>query len=233
MEQTGNVWTDYPELPISAIKPWQIISVKDDENSTVTATATIGSFHTRGEAERQIQWLSQRIPGMSFKITKGDSEMETQRKWIFAYQAAKNFVFQGAEYQENKREDLFSDDEWQSEVARFIQFHQAWEQRLSRQDLAIDDYIVSAWRMLGPGSEDDATYASIHFFGQIKSFYPDRPGFSGRWAKFRTFGGEGDCQRKINDLLRITENQAKKIMCGERLTCHELKLPEVEFHFNS
>lgn len=45
-------------------KPWIIISINKNGDRI-----PIGRFYTRGEAERQLTWLSRRIPDLIFQLT--------------------------------------------------------------------------------------------------------------------------------------------------------------------
>lgn len=73
-----------------------------------------------------------------------------QDKWIFAYQAAKRFLFNNEGIEFRRREDLFSQDEWNQQVELWIPKVKEWKDFLSQQNYQVGDYVISAQRMLSP-----------------------------------------------------------------------------------
>lgn len=159
----------------------------------------------------------------------------TNRNQSIARNAAHKLVFHQIDLEVLWREDLYPDFQiWRETVAQFVPMWKIWKSRLEMQKYAVGDYVVAALRCTDP-SDHNAELATIHFFGQIVELDYKQPD----WALFKTFDGEGSCQRQYKDCIILTSQQADLMLQSSQLvlsnavtskdlpglTCEELGLP--------
>lgn len=157
------------------------------------------------------------------------------RNQVIARNAAHKLVFHQIDIDVLWRDDLYPDFEaWRKAVSQHTPMWQMWKSRLEMQSYNVGDYVVVAMRCTDP-SDRNPELATIKFFGQILEL----PYQQDDWALFKTFDGEGNCQRQYNDCIVLTPKQADLMLESSRLfladgmktddlpglTCEELGLP--------